>query len=189
MIFIRSILPVLFCILLHQHVHAQEKPDTSFNKIPDSLSLRSKDFDGDGVNDDEDKCIRERGLASNFGCPVMDTETIGCNLGIGYVIFFKNGTCRLSAESVKRLNKVVKAAKDYPEAHVQLDGHTDSVGNYDLNMKLSIARLEAAKIYLLKAGINKSRISVESYGSKYPIDDNKTETGRARNRRVEITIR
>jgi OmpA-OmpF porin, OOP family len=188
MIYTRSVLSVLFYILLHNQVHAQEKPGASQNKIPDSLSLLLKDTDGDGVNDDEDKCINERGPVSNFGCPIMD-NTIGCNLGMGYVIFFANGTSRLSPESVKRLDKVVKAAKDYPKAHVQLGGHTDSVGNYDLNMKLSMARMEAVKSYLLKACIDKNRISLQAYGSKYPIDNNRTQTGRASNRRVEITIR
>jgi len=179
----------LLCVLLHQHVYAQEKPDTSFNKVQDTLSLRSKDTDGDGVNDDGDKCINEKGPASNFGCPVIDATRGGCHLNLGYVVFFEKGVSKLSQEAIDRLNKVVKILKDDPKLYIGLSGHTDSVGNHNLNMKLAKRRMEVVKSFLLFAGINEDRFLYKTAdGSRHPIDDDRTKAGRTRNRRVEITM-
>lgn len=67
-------------ISLHSKLYAQVKPGTTQNKIPDSLSVPLKDTDGDGVNDTEDKCINEKGPASNYGCPIIPGTAIGCGL-------------------------------------------------------------------------------------------------------------
>lgn len=176
-------------MLLYDYAYAQEQPNTSSGKIPDSLSIQSKDTDEDGVNDDEDKCINEKGPATNFGCPVVDITRGGCHLNLGYVVFFENGVSKLSQEAINRLNKVIKILKDDSKLYVGLSGHTDSVGNYDVKMKLSTARLEFVIAYLLSAGIDENRILYKkAYGSRWPIDDDRTKAGRAMNRRVEITI-
>ena len=157
MVFIRSILPVLFCILLHQHVRAQEKPDTSFNKITDSLNSRSNDTDGDAVIDKEDKCINEKGPASNFGCPVIAGKSTSC--GLRRYIYFLSGSSSLSTACVKQLKMLVRILKDNPDLYAILVGYTDNLNSADV--KLSIARANAAKSYLLKAGIDKSLIKFQ----------------------------
>ena len=157
--------------------------------ISDTMCCKLQDLDGDGVNDGEDRCVNEKGPASNFGCPVIDESRGGCYLNLGYVIFFKNGGFKLSRESVQRLQKVIKILKDDPKLCVGLDGHTDDVGDSSFNMKLSISRIEVVKSHLILAGINKARILYATpRGSKYPIADNSTETGRGGNRRVEISM-
>ena len=65
-------------------------------------------------------------------------------------------------------------------------GHTDSVGDDAFNQKLSVARSEAVKAYLVSKGVEKNRIYTEGKGEKQPVADNKTADGRAKNRRVEI---
>jgi OOP family OmpA-OmpF porin len=65
-------------------------------------------------------------------------------------------------------------------------GHTDSVGASEYNQKLSVARSEAVKAYLVSKGIDKSRIYTEGKGDKNPVADNKSSAGRAKNRRVEV---
>ncbi len=67
-------------------------------------------------------------------------------------------------------------------------GHTDAVGADGYNQKLSVARSEAVKAYLVSKGIEKSRVYTEGKGEKSPVADNKTKEGRAKNRRVEIEL-
>jgi len=65
-------------------------------------------------------------------------------------------------------------------------GHTDSTGNENLNMRLSLRRAKSVKSYLVKQGVDAGRITTMGKGSANPIADNETKAGRALNRRVEI---
>ena len=67
-------------------------------------------------------------------------------------------------------------------------GHTDSIGTDAYNQKLSIRRAEAVKSYLKGKGVEENRIYTEGKGEKQPEADNKTSSGRAKNRRVEIEV-
>jgi len=67
-------------------------------------------------------------------------------------------------------------------------GHTDSAGTDAYNQKLSVARSEAVKAYLVSKGIERNRVYTEGKGEKQPVADNKTSDGRAKNRRVEIEV-
>lgn len=67
-------------------------------------------------------------------------------------------------------------------------GHTDSIGSDAYNLRLGLRRAEAVKAYLVSKGLPANKITVESHGERQPIADNRTEIGRAQNRRVEIKI-
>ncbi len=87
--------------------------------------------------------------------------------------------------------KVADAAqilKNNPSIHVEVGGHTDSIGSDAYNQKLSERRARTVADELERDGISASRLSVRGYGERKPIADNKTEEGRARNRRVEIVV-
>jgi outer membrane protein OmpA-like peptidoglycan-associated protein len=71
---------------------------------------------------------------------------------------------------------------------IKILGHTDNKGSNSFNQKLSVKRAEAIVAYLVKNGIEKSRISSAGYGSSKPIATNKTEAGRFLNRRVEFVL-
>lgn len=146
------------------------------------------DTDGDGVNDEEDKCKNEKGPASNYGCPVISEELIKrVNLAAKNV-FFATASSKLLAKSFPKLNDVVSILNDNPSYKVQIDGHTDSQGKDEYNQTLSDQRAASVKAYLVSKGIDEARLASTGYGETKPVADNNTAAGRAKNRRVEMTL-
>jgi len=95
----------------------------------------------------------------------------------------------LTEADLKELPKAVAFVKKYPGAKIRLDGYTDSIGTDAYNMKLSERRATAVMNYLIKeAGVSSSKITAVGHGEADPVADNKTSQGRAKNRRVEISI-
>ena len=72
---------------------------------------------------------------------------------------------------------------------IQIDGHTDAQGDDAKNQALSDNRAKAVKDYLISKGVPDSRTNSTGYGETKPVADNKTAAGRAKNRRVEMTVR
>lgn len=105
-------------------------------------------------------------------------------------VLFDSGRSTLRPEAREKLSKLAGVLLAYGEAYkLQFEGHTDSIGSDDFNMKLSQARAEAVRDYMLSAGISAARITgATGYGKTVPVASNDTDAGRARNRRVEIVI-
>lgn len=99
---------------------------------------------------------------------------------------FATGSSRLLAGAGSKLDEVVDAAQRYPEIDLTVTGYTDSIGNAQANERLSQARADAVKTYLVGKGVAASRITTSGRGAAEPIADNATAEGRAKNRRVEI---
>lgn len=79
--------------------------------------------------------------------------------------------------------------KAHPDKRILVAGHTDNVGDPDSNLKLSTARAEAVRDWLIEAsGIPATQFAIQGYGDTRPLADNNTQAGRAKNRRVEITL-
>jgi len=147
------------------------------------------DTDGDGVNDEEDKCINEKGPASNYGCPVIDEKIVERVNKAAQNVFFATGSDKLLSKSFSKLNDVVSILKENPSYKVNIDGHTDDVGKDEMNQILSEKRAASVKAYLVSKGVDESRLTSTGYGETKPVADNKTAAGRAKNRRVEMTVR
>ncbi|MEP6675648.1 MAG: OmpA family protein [Ferruginibacter sp.] len=147
------------------------------------------DTDGDGVNDEEDKCPTVPGVASNAGCPEIKKDVIEKVNVAAKNIFFQTGSNKLLAKSNAAMNNIVKLLADNPSYMVEIGGHTDNTGTAAKNQALSEARGNAVKDYLVKKGVDASRINVTGYGPDKPIADNKTAAGRAKNRRVELELK
>ena len=147
------------------------------------------DRDGDGVNDEEDKCPDTPGPASNYGCPVIAPAVVEMVNKAAKNIFFATGSAKLLAKSFPSLNNVVKLLNDNPTYKVDINGYTDITGTAEKNQVLSENRAASVKAYFVSKGIDESRISSTGHGINNPIADNKTAAGRAKNRRVEMTVR
>ena len=86
------------------------------------------------------------------------------------------------------LSTLAKALGENKDIHIKIDGYTDFIGTEAYNLELSVKRARAIKDYLTSKGAIEDNISIEGYGEQNPTADNRTETGRARNRRVEFII-
>ena len=75
-----------------------------------------------------------------------------------------------------------------PDRKVIVEGYTDSKGSASYNQNLSERRANAVKAALVRAGVDPTRIVAQGYGKEYPVADNNSNSGRAQNRRVEVTI-
>lgn len=102
-------------------------------------------------------------------------------------IYFDQKSAKLLESSYPELDKVVDQLIQQPDAIIEIGGHTDNAGKPDLNKKLSYDRAKAVGAYFIEKGIRESRLSYQGYGAEKPVESNKTETGKAQNRRVEIT--
>ncbi len=177
---------------------APRKPDSkpATPVTPAPSDCHSKDSDHDGVNDCDDKCpgtsagtivgpdgcpqkvvIDLRGVNFKFDRPKAGEKDIGPSL--------KEPT----SESLSILDQAVDTLKRYPNIHVEVDGHTDSVGTDAYNQKLSERRAKIVYDYLTSHGVSASRLDgPKGFGESKPIDTNDTKEGRQRNRRTELQV-
>jgi len=103
-------------------------------------------------------------------------------------IHYETGKALILSISYQILNEVAEVFKQNPELRIRVEGHTDSVGADDYNLRLSQARAESVVKYLIGQGIDPNRLEARGYGESMPLADNATPEGRAKNRRVEFTI-
>lgn len=102
---------------------------------------------------------------------------------------FDSGRAQLKDGSTRLMVNALEMIKAHPDKRILVAGYTDNVGDPDSNLKLSAARAEAVRDWLIEAsGIPATQFAIQGYGDTRPLADNGTETGRARNRRVEITL-
>jgi OmpA-OmpF porin, OOP family len=103
-------------------------------------------------------------------------------------LYFVQSLPILLPESTPELEKIFDFLLKNPNKIIELQGHTDNQGDFDLNLKLSKDRAETIKKYLVEKGIAKNRIKTKGFGSTMPIASNAQEITRSKNRRVELTI-
>ncbi|HKB71030.1 MAG TPA: OmpA family protein [Thermoanaerobaculia bacterium] len=95
----------------------------------------------------------------------------------------------LSDEARQQLDEFVEKMKnDDKNVYLEIQGHTDSTGSPEYNMRLGQERADAVRLYLNQKGVALNRMSTISYGETQPVESNKTKTGRSKNRRVVIVV-
>jgi len=161
----------------------------------DSDGCPDLDNDGDGVPDDVDRCPLQAEVVNGYmdedGCPDVKPQKIIISkkkIEILEQVNFALNSAVIEPSSFELLNEVAQAIMDNPEIEVRVEGHTDNEGNDDYNLRLSQSRAESVRAYLISQGIKPSRLEAIGFGESQPIDTNRTEQGRANNRRVEFTI-
>ncbi|MFO7940472.1 MAG: OmpA family protein [Bacteroidales bacterium] len=117
----------------------------------------------------------------------LDKVAVGAKM-ILKNIFFQTNSSSLKSSSYTELNRVVELLKNNPGIRLEISGHTDNVGSYRANLKLSEDRAKSVVDYLVEQGIDKKRLEYKGYSFTDPIANNNTEEGRSQNRRVEFKI-
>ncbi len=173
------------------------------------------DTDGDGLIDKNDRCPNNAGKIENKGCPDTDKDTLvdiddQCPNTFGPVenngcpevtkdvqkrlndyaktILFDTGKATIKPESVSTMVDIIQILNEYPYAKFAVEGHTDSVGSASSNQRLSEARANAIRDFLINEGILSSRLTAVGFGEDKPIASNTNRIGRKQNRRVEINL-
>ena len=174
----------------------------------------SIDSDADGVDDSEDACPLEQGTAGGDGCPDpreselwrsrfatmsagdCDPHDHECTPSSKDVeqdypdaIFFSPGQNNFTPKIHPLLERIAQEMQDDSTIiSLIIEGHTDSRGDEDFNLKLSYDRAMTVRSVLMRRGIDATRLVVRGYGEGRPIDSNDSTMGRARNRRVAFRM-
>jgi OOP family OmpA-OmpF porin len=143
------------------------------------------DSDGDGVDDEHDKCPdTPRGMkVDSDGC-VIKNQTFGLQ-----GVTFEFNKARLTPNATYVLDMVSRAFVGQPTLKVEVAGHTDSIGSAESNLKLSQLRAEAVGRYLVSKGAAPSQIDAKGYGkSQLLVNPETNDRDRELNRRVELRV-
>jgi outer membrane protein OmpA-like peptidoglycan-associated protein len=147
------------------------------------------DKDGDGVVDRLDKCPDQPGPKENDGCPVQKFIVVTKEkIELKQKVHFATDKSTIYPDSFPMLTEIAEVLKSRPEVKVRIEGHTDSRASMKHNMKLSQARADSVKEFLVGQGIDPARMETQGFGPTQPIADNRTSAGREANRRVEFII-
>lgn len=148
------------------------------------------DTDKDGVADYLDKCPDTlAGVAVDAkGCAVEAAKKF-CDKPSVIAISFDANKADVKAEFHDELDKIGNFLKEFPNSKGAIEGHTDADGSKQANQRLSQARAESVRTYIVnKFGIDGNRVTAKGYGSTKPVASNKTASGKAKNRRIEAVF-
>jgi outer membrane protein OmpA-like peptidoglycan-associated protein len=136
----------------------------------------------------EDKKRAMEQATAGTGTVVMQTADNQLKLSIPNDISFDSGRYDIKPNLRPILDQFAQGLAQQQSTEVRIIGHTDNVGSDGLNNTLSVNRAQSARDYLVVRGVNSSRISIDGRGEREPLADNATESGRARNRRIDIFL-
>ncbi|NOK36799.1 OmpA family protein [Corallococcus exercitus] len=155
------------------------------------MSVTETDTDGDGVVDVLDACVHEQGTRERGGCPESSDPLVTLTrerLVLHGQVFFEVGVTTLPGRS-RVLDEVARVLLEHPEVErVVIEGHTDAEGSSTSNQRLSLARAEAVRDYLLRKGVPAHRLEARGLGARRPASSNGTQAGRGENRRAELLL-
>lgn len=167
------------------------------------------DSDGDGIPDNTDKCPAEPGTITLNGCPTPVTKPAASIVKIDTFtndkqaihdsistvmnklaehIYFETDKATLTPVSAQALNTIVSVLKMQHFTQLQIEGHTDNTGTDKRNEQLSKERANTVLEYLVKAGIDRKKLTTNGFGATRPVADNTTAEGRAKNRRTLFVL-
>ncbi|WP_044208318.1 OmpA family protein [Flammeovirga sp. OC4] len=200
--------------LLDTHLHVLSKKDSSqlsnakiiIYTFPENIVLRKIETDTNGIADINaipndhtfginivkkgfdlfSRKVHIDSLKSDY-IIYLDPIVINHNITLNN-IFFDTNSSKIKKASINELENVLSFLKVNSNIVVQIEGYTDNTGDYDINMMLSQKRADAIVNYLIEAGIAKERLVSKGFGEENPVADNKTDEGKAQNRRTEFKV-
>lgn len=163
------ILPLLVGLLFVQSCKQQQ-----ITVLPGAVV--SKDGTDDGL----------KNVKSEFKDATRTDE--GIKFSLSSDVLFPTNSSYLTDNAKVELDKLAKILSQQRDKKIRVDGHTDATGEENYNNWLSEKRAESVKKYLVDKGVSAARISTKGFGPSKPVGDNKTASGRQKNRRVEVII-
>lgn len=159
-------------------------PNTPRNTKVDAYGCKTiGDADGDGVLDNRDRCPNtSKGARVDVnGCEFKEEIQLRG-------VTFETNSATLTSTSLTILNDAAATLERNDDIRVEAQGHTDSQGADSYNLGLSQRRAEAVRDYLIRRGVDASRITAKGYGETQPVASNANADGRAENRRVVLKV-
>ena len=168
-----------------------------FDKCPDVPGIVKfqgcPDRDNDSVPDHLDNCPDTPGLVKFNGCPdpnEVQKKSLDSTISFkAQSIFFPTAKFKILPKSYAILDEIAEIVKANPEMIFLIEGHTDIRGGELYNLELSKNRANSVAEYLISKGVGRGMLEAVGFGMKYPIGDNRNESGRSKNRRVDITVK
>ena len=171
---------------------ADKCPDRAEDKdgFEDANGCPDRDNDKDGIPDDKDGAPDAaetfNGYQDKDGKPDELPDAVRKFSGRIEGILFKTGSAEILPASYPILDQAVAMMQQFPEVRMEVQGHTDDVGDDSINLKLSQERAQAVVSYLVSKGIAADRLIAKGYGELKPEAPNTDDINRAKNRRVEF---
>lgn len=173
---------------IYQHIYMKEEFEPLFKDIYLRLNnFYVVEYEPESFGDHHISmklCLPDTSITTNR---IINNEPLPGTLTLLNVYFDVNKSTiqKTSEPALKKLFKLMNKKN----IKIDLQGHTDSTGSAELNLKLSKSRAEAVKNELVKRGISADRITAEGFGDTRPVESNITEEGRQKNRRTEFRIK
>jgi len=160
-------------------------------ELPVEKDSRSpyKDADHDGVYNTLDKCPKTKGLRELYGCPAFTSEEEKMLKDIQENVKFEPYKANMYSTGQTSLLALAKWMKEtHPEVRIRMGIHTDDGWGTEESTYLAAERGKVIVQFLLKQGVERERMQIMNFGRLRPLANDYTETGKERNRRVEVEV-
>jgi len=163
-------------------------PGTTTDQFGCPPRQRPTDFDADGVPDERDRCpgTSSGAAVDALGCPLPLPIPAPAPRLILRDVTFATGSATLNATAETALRATAASLLAQPAVRLEVAGYTDDTGSRAVNERLSLARAESVRAFLVTAGVPADRLTARGYGPADPVASNATAQGRELNRRVEL---
>ena len=166
-----------------KQAQAERQRADSLTHVADSLAKKSL-ADSAALADSRRQIEEQRSRLSD-----AEKQLLSTGLLLLDAVYFSSGKTDISINSKPYLNIIAKMLTKYPKLVLEVGGHTDNIGGLSSNMRLSQARAEAVRYYLITVAPElATRLTATGYGPSQPKADNGTAEGRQMNRRVELKV-
>lgn len=151
------------------------------------LTAEEKTYEAERKTQALNTFLNPESVFSKSGIEIIEENGVPTLIMPNAVTFDLN-SADIKPEFKEMLDTLAEALMEFPRFEIRIEGHTDTTGTEDYNMKLSKERAESAEAYLVDKGIDEARIGTEGKGQTDPRYSNTNAEGRMKNRRVEISL-